>query len=121
MKLESIHIEGKSFYGIAIPYNSEPIKKAKKLKGRWNPEFKVWLFPFTPSQKEELTNAFNLQDSDELKSSILKEKSKVPREYLGSWSEDATAPTPFKPTFHFLNNSSITFLTLFLRNLVIRR
>lgn len=82
MKLESIHIEGKPFYGIAIPYNSELIDKAKKLKGRWNPEFKVWLFPFTPLLKEELTKAFNLQDIVDPKPSILKEKSKVPKEYL---------------------------------------
>lgn len=82
MKLESIHIKGKSFYSIAIPYNSELIEKAKRLKGRWNPEFKVWLFPFSTKQKEGLTKAFNLQDSDEQKPSILKEKSKVPKEYL---------------------------------------
>lgn len=82
MKLESIHIEGKSFYGIAIPYNSELIKKAKKLKGHWNPEFKVWLFPFTPGQKERLEQVFNLQEMVDPKPSILKEKSKVPKEYL---------------------------------------
>lgn len=82
MRLETIDIEGKPFFGIAIPYDTDLIAKAKKLKGRWHPKSKLWLFTITPERKKELTQAFNVQDSGETKSIIPKQKSKVPKEYL---------------------------------------
>jgi len=44
MKLEKITHHKKSYWGISIPYDSSLISKAKQLKGRWNPELKLWLF-----------------------------------------------------------------------------
>lgn len=58
MKLEKITHNKTSYWGIAIPYDSFLISKAKKLKGRWNPELKTWLFEWTPATKKALEETF---------------------------------------------------------------
>ncbi|MBO6495943.1 MULTISPECIES: site-specific tyrosine recombinase/integron integrase [Roseivirga] len=102
MRLETIDIEGKSFFGIAMPYDTDLIAKAKKLKGRWHPKRKLWLFPITPERKEKLIRAFNLQSSNKSKTLILKEKSKVPKEYLEQLERRRYSP-----------NTIQTYLSLF--------
>ena len=79
--LETILLSKKKFYGLAIPYDQSLISKAKKLKGRWHPELKLWLFPFTANFKEELCKVFDIGHSDSTAAVRIKCKSSTPKEY----------------------------------------
>ena len=77
IKLETVKIDGKAFYGIAFPYDKQLIEKAKKLKGRWNPKLQLWVFSYTKIKHEQLNKTF------ELSKPIPKPNhTKVPQAYL---------------------------------------
>lgn len=78
MKIETIRIGDTSYFGIAIPYNTELIKKAKDLKGRWDPSEKRWLFKKSLQTRAKL-EAELLKDQSV---TIKNQKVLVPRAYL---------------------------------------
>ena len=97
MKLETINIDGKSFYGIAIPYNNQLIEKAKKLKGHWNPELKLWLFPNTKVKYKQLIHVFEISNRN-LKTNT----TRLPQSYLDQLERRRYSP-----------NTIQTYLSLF--------
>tara|TARA_B100000965_G_scaffold405966_1_gene442180 strand:- start:5823 stop:6881 length:1059 start_codon:yes stop_codon:yes gene_type:complete len=101
-KLETILLAKEKFYGLAIPYDQSLISKAKKLKGRWNPELKLWLFPFTPKLKEDLTKVFDTSHSELNTPVKFKSKSNLPKEYLEQLERRRYSP-----------NTIQTYLSLF--------
>lgn len=81
-KLETIRLKKETFYGLAIPYDRSLIYKAKKLKGRWHPELKLWLFPFIPKIKTDLSEAFQLKYPELTTKVKSKTHPSLPKEYL---------------------------------------
>ncbi len=78
MKLEKIVKDGIRYFGLAIPYNVQLIAKAKELKGKWNPELKLWLFKSNPETENSLTKSFELNKP----STRDKITSSVPQAYI---------------------------------------
>lgn len=91
MKLKTIKANGQLFYGLAIPYDTSLIKKAKQIGGRWHPKLQLWLFYYTKIKGEELQNTFGLSKS------ILKPNTKkVPQAYLDQLERRRYSPNTIK-------------------------
>lgn len=78
MRLEQINIQGKAYYGLAIPYDKALIIKAKHLEGKWHPSLKLWLFKHSPAIRIALTHQFAIGENV----SKTKTRSQVPPTYL---------------------------------------
>ena len=78
MQLKTINTQGKDYYALAIPYNEDLIKKARELKGWWDPAQRLWLFDHSAQMKEKLENSF--QKGKQLSKKTL--KTKIPKAYL---------------------------------------
>lgn len=102
LQLETIRLKKETFYGLAIPYDPSLIHKAKKLKGRWHPELKLWLFPYSPKFKVDLSEAFQLEHSELTSKVQFKTQSSLPKEYLEQLERRRYSP-----------NTIQTYLSLF--------
>ncbi len=79
MKLEKITHHKTSYWGIAIPYDSSLISKVKQLKGRWNPELKLWLFKSGIETEKQLRRQFDFSVKTDVTS---KRSRRIPEAYL---------------------------------------
>ena len=62
----------------AIPYNEDLINKAKELRGRWDPDQRLWLFTHSAQMKAKLESSFLIDE----KLSPKTLKAKVPKAYV---------------------------------------
>lgn len=79
MKLEKITHHKTSYWGISIPYDSSLISKAKQLKGRWNPELKLWLFKSGIETEKQLRREFDFSVKTDVP---FKKSRRIPEAYL---------------------------------------
>ena len=79
MKLEKITHHKTSYWGISIPYDYSLISKAKQLKGRWNPELKLWLFKSGIETEKQLRREFDFSVKTDVP---FKRSRRIPEAYL---------------------------------------
>jgi integrase/recombinase XerD len=99
MQIKTINIQGKTYYGLPIPYDKNLIQKAKALKGRWDPAAKLWYFAHTAEMKRELERRFAVR-SNYLKSL----KSEAQSAYLDQLERRRYSPNTIKTYVSLFEN-----------------
>lgn len=103
LKLETISIKGEQYIGLAIPYDQSLIDKAKKLKGRWDPKLRRWLFKHSSATEAKIKLEFDIEDDLASTHTTRNKSIKVPKEYLDQLERKRYSPKS-APIFLFLNN-----------------